>query len=194
MRKAKAHRPAPFPRKVVDYPRLRVEFEAVKSYVGIKRVVFQARVVSESQDKANRRDEKGRPTLQGGRYFVQVAFEGVEFTTEKKRGFHEGEIVDGEQTYFRSPSLSRNKMKMKCTCEDYRFVAEYANAKDKLNLGGWRRYQRKTPAPADKFEQNRTLVNGKVSYPHKNPADVVAMCKHLYNFTRVLREKDMVKL
>lgn len=80
-----------------------------------------------------------------------------------------------------TPSLSKSRALVRCSCQSYFFWCAYANKKAKALLGGrLRKYIRKTPVSDPR-------------YPPKNPRNVPMACKHVIFLSKALRERGLVK-
>lgn len=83
----------------------------------------------------------------------------------------------GEKYYFEKPRIDKNPIRVRCSCDDFRFRFEEPCWKAGILYGGtYKRYVRKTPPPPE-------------GRPYANPLGVPGLCKHIYNsLTRSITE------
>lgn len=75
----------------------------------------------------------------------------------------------GEKFFFEKPRIDKNPIRVKCSCDDFRFRFEKECWETGILYGGtYRRYHRITPPPPE-------------GRPYANPLKVPGMCKHIYN-------------
>ena len=74
----------------------------------------------------------------------------------------------GEKYYFEKPSLDKSPIRIRCSCDDFRYRFEKECYEAGILYGGtWKRYHRITPPPPE-------------GRPYANPLKIPGMCKHIY--------------
>lgn len=131
---------------------------------GVKTVYYNASVVGQS----------------GKTYNQTIAFS-TDVSDTPKKGYvrYRGKDMKKE-VYYRIPSLSKDKIRVTCTCPDNLFRFSYPLSLKKALIGKWHRYKRKTPLPPK-------------GRPSVNPKNRIGFCKHIYAFINTLKDKGMVK-
>jgi hypothetical protein len=106
---------------------------------------------------------------------VIVVFEGVQFSRYKKLGYVRYNL-GGNEGWIKKPALTQNNVMMRCSCQDYRFRFQHANALVKVLFGRRKKYKR---------------VEGSTRKP-VNPDHIPGYCKHIHNFVSVVVGKGIV--
>lgn len=129
-------------------------------------------------------------------YDVRIEFFGIKFEKQDKEmtidklkkmyktGKRKKDIkipcLVGNTTYLYSvPIFGKNKVKVKCSCPDYRFRFEKSNFDSKANVGNWRKYKRVTPPPPE-------------GRPYANQLGYLGFCKHIYSFLKWLEQENLI--
>lgn len=107
-------------------------------------------------------------------YLTVVQWFGVDFQENQKDGL----VPVGFQKkllFHRKPSVRQNEVKLKCSCDDFRFTFEKPLFDSKALIGTYRRYRRKT-----------------VDHPVRNQPESNGYCKHLHSLILALKGADII--
>lgn len=152
-------------RKISKYPKLGVSKFETRPRPGIKSLSYTGLVKSEST---------------GIRYKVTIQFHNLVYKDIESKQFFNKAKIGKVVKYYRTPSVQRNPVTMKCQCQDFRHRFETPLSKAGGLIGGPRKYTRKTsPWP--------------VGRPSANATDKLGMCKHLSSLLFHLRDKGLIK-
>lgn len=111
-----------------------------------------------------------------------IMFSGLKFAKEPFKGCIDVEYK-GHTYYVQRPSLSKNTIRVRCSCKDFYFVFSYWDYVNRAILGPKpKAYKRKTPPPSQ---------GGR---PYVNPDKIPGMCKHVFQFLQYLKAKGYVKV
>jgi len=170
-------------RSPADYPRnLKVKELELTAMLGVKTLTFKGVVKSEfPQERAKQKiDVRGKMVKAPLSYMVHIQFHNVDFQEEKDAEHEEAVKVGSKTVYFRRPRVGVNPLKLKCTCQDFRFNWEKELFDNKALIGSWRKYKRKTPPPPEGF-------------PYANPFEYMGFCKHINSFLFHLRREELIR-
>lgn len=162
--------------KVIDF-KVSKPLDAIdiKASVGVKQITYIGAVRSEMTNPES-------PDHQDI-YKVSVRFGDIVFHPEKMNKTDTAIIVNDKTYFYEVPSVGKNKVSLKCQCQNFRFDYEWQLYQDKALIGNWRRYKRLTP-PAVR-PANPTNPNP-IGHDFVNPDNYLGYCKHIHNFLKVL--------
>lgn len=156
-----------------SYPLQRVSKLESRAAPGINSVTYKAVV-------------KGSGTRD---YITFVQFFDVEFKENKDKKFFIPVSV-GENLKFHSKhSVAKNRVSLKCSCDDFRFRFEKQLFDEKALIGRFRKYVRKTPPPVRPANAKNPNPIGK---DFENPDDYLGFCKHIWSLLNALKGSDIV--
>lgn len=121
------------------------------------------------------------------KYKVSLLFDKIkviEGSLKKKCDSKLIKVLSHDKKYYCISQLSYSKhnVKVRCTCEDYRFVWSFYNKKyDALYGGPFEKYVRVTPPPS------------KGGRPRVNELKVPGMCKHIFGLVELLMNTKLGK-
>lgn len=157
------------PRDPSKYPKLRVSKLESTPAPGIKSITYKAVVSSEFPKK--RKEEKVDIP-----YITFVRFFDVLFEETKSSKFSVPVKVGSKLLYHPIPTIAENRVQLKCSCADFRFVWEYPLFEQKALIGRFRKYIR---------------VPGS-DRPPRNPSDLMGFCKHTWSLLNALNTGKLI--
>lgn len=108
-------------------------------------------------------------------YNQTIVFKNITFVEEEPEiDINDYYHLEANGVWYKKPDLDGNDILFRCGCPDFRFRFSLALKKNKALFGNLIPYKKKT---------NR---------PPLNPDDIPGMCKHLYNFTKALIQKEYI--
>lgn len=156
------------PRDPAKYPKLRVTKVESRPAPGINSLTFKAVVSSQFPGS---RDPDDIP------YITFVQFFDVLYEDKKKGKFTVPAKVGGTLKYHKVPSITGNRVALKCSCQDFRFVWEFPLFENDSLIGRFRKY---------------TRVPGSTK-PPRNPDDLQGFCKHVWSLLNALNRAGSIK-
>jgi hypothetical protein len=152
-------------RKLADYPVLDIQKLTVHANPKQETLKFKGVIQSETSSTW---------------YKVTLEFHDVSFREEENSRHTDKIMVEDDKYFYSPPSASRNPVRMRCQCEDWRHRFEHPMKEVDALVGARRSYTRKTPP----WPQG---------YPYANSTEKLGMCKHLYTFLYVLYAQKFLK-
>jgi hypothetical protein len=153
-----------FPRNPRKYPRLPLQSKTLESRPQLyhNSIMYRAVVKGETAN-----------------YVTSVQFWKIDFQSDKDESHSIPIKADGKLMYYKCPSVGRNAVKIKCSCEDFRYRWEYPLFQEGGLIGQFRKYTRKTPPPP-------------AGAPYANPDEFLGYCKHVHSLLLALRDSELV--
>lgn len=142
--------------------------------VGTNSLTFQSLVKSEKSSR---------------NHVTSIQFLDVQFAESEQEGFRRILNTDGKILYYSKASARENRVKLKCSCESFRFEGEWQLFQAQSLIGNWRRYTRKTPPKIRPANPSNPNPDGK---DFVNPNNNLFMCKHIYNLLLSLKKRDFI--
>jgi hypothetical protein len=119
-------------------------------------------------------------------YVSTIQFTGLEFGEEEKDSI---EAKLGDKTlFFQKPLISRNDVKLKCSCPDFRFRFEKPLFDNKGLIGNWRKYTRVTPPKTRPSNAKNPNPDG---HDFVEPY-ITGYCKHISSLLWSLKTQDLI--
>ena len=145
-------------------------------------------------------EPRGEVTGGPSKYQVVIVFHNVQFTP-KPTSKHQTaiEVAPGQYQFMDLPSLSKNPVKISCTCPDYYWTWNYYNFQKNVHSGV------KMPDASEVTGSGKRLTDGKKygslaknkktgNYIARNYKKTPGICKHINAFADTLvKEKKAVK-
>ena len=148
------------PRDPNKYPKLQITKLETRNSPGIKSITYKSVVKGEHKED----------------YITFIQFFGVLFENTKKGKFTEPAKVGKELRFHPKPSVIGNKVNLKCSCQDFRFVWEFPLFEKQALIGRFRKYIR---------------VPGSTR-PPRNPDDLMGLCKHVWSMLNALNKSGTI--
>lgn len=103
---------------------------------------------------------------------VRIQFNGIEFTDKQPDNF---ELwipvrVGSKLMYYKTPHVNEHPVKVWSSSLSYRFEFQKQNYDNKINIGNWKRYKRKTPPKQRPAKPKNPNPEG---YDFKNPDNII---------------------
>jgi len=110
-------------------------------------------------------------------YRVSVVFSGIGFSETPVKGFELPyyKVPRQVECYIQRPTYN-HKVIVRCNCQDFYFMWEYYDKKNKSLLGPHKPYIRKT-----------------TTYPPKNPTQTPGLCKHILGLVKLLDTNTFIE-
>jgi len=153
-------------RKISKYTKLKVTKVSSTPTFGTNSISYNGLAASES-DK-------------GIKYKVTIRFHDMQFKDIASKQFSTEAKMGKVTKYHRIPTVQRNPVMLKCSCQDFRhrFETQLSNASGLV--GGPRKYTRKTPP-------------WPIGYPFANSTNKLGICKHVNSLLFILKDKGLIK-
>lgn len=120
----------------------------------------------------------------GDQYSTYVQFFNVSFNSARGGANTELVNVSGATSYHAKPSIARNPVTLKCSCQDFRFNFEKQLFDVQSLIGNWRRYKRRTPPPT---RPDQPKNPNPIGHDFVNPDDYLGYCKHVRSLLLTLK-------
>lgn len=158
-----------------SYPKLRVTKIESTAAFGIKSVTYKSIVKSEESSK---------------KYITFVRFFDVDFSDKKDEKHQIPSKVRNILKYYGPHKVNKNRVQVKCSCEDFRFAFEYQNSLESALIGRFRKYKRKTPPPTRPSNPTNPNPLGK---DFVNPDNHQGYCKHIHSLLLALKNNEKLQ-
>lgn len=165
-------------RNTNDYDILDVSKLAVQPMKGVKTVTYKANVKGGMPRRTPGSSAKRKKKLD---YQTMVQFLDVEFM-ESPTDETITATYNKQPYYFKIPDVREKFIKLKCSCQDFRFMWEKQLWDEKGLIGKFRSYTRKTLVPPGDPKGR----------PPVNPDEYMGYCKHMHSTLEKLREKKKI--